>query len=66
MTEGDVRAAAKTKGGATPSPALPIPADEGSRISLSGMRKVIAERLVPPAKAPVPHFYLNIEIDAGR
>ncbi len=28
------------------------------------MRKVIAERLVA-AKAPVPHFYLNIEVDAG-
>src|SRR5438067_9755075 len=28
------------------------------------MRKVIAERLVA-SKAPVPHFYLNIEIDAG-
>jgi len=65
VTEGDVRAAAKTKGGAAPSPAVPrIPADQGSRISLSGMRKVIAERLVA-AKAPVPHFYLNIEIDAG-
>ena len=28
------------------------------------MRKVIAERLVE-SKGPVPHFYLNIEIDAG-
>src|SRR5213596_2285540 len=28
------------------------------------MRKVIAERLVA-SKGPVPHFYLNIEIDAG-
>ncbi len=66
VTESDVRAAAKSKGG-SPSKAVPaarIPASEGSRISLSGMRKVIAERLVA-AKGPVPHFYLNIEIDAG-
>ncbi len=36
----------------------------GSRIQLSGMRKGIAERLVQ-SKAPVPHFYLNIEVDAA-
>jgi pyruvate dehydrogenase E2 component (dihydrolipoamide acetyltransferase) len=67
VTESDVRAAAKSKGGAPPSkPAAPqhISAGEGSRISLSGMRKVIAERLVA-SKGPVPHFYLNIEVDAG-
>jgi pyruvate dehydrogenase E2 component (dihydrolipoamide acetyltransferase) len=67
VTESDVRAVAKSKGGAAPSkpaPAQHIPAGEGSRISLSGMRKVIAERLVA-SKGPVPHFYLNIEIDAG-
>jgi pyruvate dehydrogenase E2 component (dihydrolipoamide acetyltransferase) len=66
VTESDVRAASKSKGGAAPhaAPAAQIPAGEGSRISLSGMRKVIAERLVA-SKGPVPHFYLNIEIDAG-
>jgi pyruvate dehydrogenase E2 component (dihydrolipoamide acetyltransferase) len=65
VTESDVRTAAKSKGPttATPAAAPRIPAGEGSRISLSGMRKVIAERLVT-SKAPVPHFYLNIEIDA--
>ncbi len=63
VTETDVRAAAKSKG--TPKAAAPqIQAGEGSRINLSGMRKVIAERLVA-SKGPVPHFYLNIEIDAG-
>lgn len=65
ITESDVRGAAKSKG-AQPKPA-PVPqvqAGEGARINLSGMRKVIAERLVA-SKAPVPHFYLNIEIDAG-
>jgi pyruvate dehydrogenase E2 component (dihydrolipoamide acetyltransferase) len=64
VTEGDVRAASKSTGAAPSSPAPRISAGEGSRISLSGMRKVIAERLVA-SKAPVPHFYLNIEIDAG-
>jgi pyruvate dehydrogenase E2 component (dihydrolipoamide acetyltransferase) len=65
VTESDVRTASKSKGAAPPAAAVPrIPAGEGSRISLSGMRKVIAERLVT-SKAPVPHFYLNIEIDAG-
>ncbi len=66
VTESDVRAVSKSKG-AAPKPAAvapPVPAGEGSRISLSGMRKVIAERLVA-SKGPVPHFYLNIEIDAG-
>lgn len=73
VTETDVRGAAKAQG-QTPQPAAaskPAPspggaarAGVGSRINLSGMRKVIAERLVE-SKAPVPHFYLNIDIDAG-
>ena len=64
VTESDVRAASKSKGAAPTAAAPRIPAGEGSRINLSGMRKVIAERLVA-SKGPVPHFYLNIEIDAG-
>jgi pyruvate dehydrogenase E2 component (dihydrolipoamide acetyltransferase) len=65
VTESDVRAAAKSKGAApAPTKAAQIPASLGSRISLTGMRKVIAERLVA-SKGPVPHFYLNIELDAG-
>lgn len=63
VTETDVRAAAKSKG-APPAAAPQVQAGEGSRIQLSGMRRVIAERLVA-SKGPVPHFYLNIEIDAG-
>jgi len=63
ITESDVRAAGKSKG-APPAAAPQIRAGEGSRINLTGMRKVIAERLVA-SKGPVPHFYLNIEIDAG-
>jgi pyruvate dehydrogenase E2 component (dihydrolipoamide acetyltransferase) len=69
VTESDVRAAARAGGDVSPkrpavSPArAPVP-ETASRINLSGMRKVIAERLVE-SKAPVPHFYLNIDIDAG-
>ena len=63
VTETDVRAAAKAKG-APQASALQINAGAGSRINLTGMRRVIAERLVT-SKGPVPHFYLNIEIDAG-
>ncbi|MBA3960287.1 MAG: pyruvate dehydrogenase complex dihydrolipoamide acetyltransferase [Chthoniobacterales bacterium] len=40
-----------------------ISAGETSRITLTGMRKVIAERLAS-SLGPVPHFYLNIEINA--
>jgi len=76
VTETDVRAAAKSVAAAPsragisgrgPTPAQKPPAPKpgtGSRLQLSGMRKGIAERLVQ-SKAPVPHFYLNIEIDAG-
>jgi pyruvate dehydrogenase E2 component (dihydrolipoamide acetyltransferase) len=71
ITESDVRTAAKSKTAAPQktvaadkSAAPAVKAGEGARINLSGMRKVIAERLVT-SKAPVPHFYLNIDIDAG-
>src|SRR5215471_5232077 len=70
VTETDVRASAKSKPVvASVPPAQKPPArlplqGAGSRLQLSGMRKGIAERLVQ-SKAPVPHFYLNIEIDAG-
>src|ERR1700682_2920947 len=70
VTETDVRAAAKSKTTAPQNPsaaAKPAPsvkAGQGARIQLSGMRKVIAQRLVE-SLGPIPHFYLNIDIDAG-
>ena len=64
VTETDVRAAGKTKGGSAPQSTAPQIVGEGSRLNLTGMRKIIAERLVA-SKGPVPHFYLNIEVDAG-
>ena len=51
--------------GATSIPVIPaIPAGPNDRtIPLTGMRRVIAERLVA-SKSTVPHFYLQIEADA--
>jgi pyruvate dehydrogenase E2 component (dihydrolipoamide acetyltransferase) len=64
VTETDVRAAAKSRSVAQKIPAPSIKAGESARIQLSGMRKIIAQRLVE-SLGPVPHFYLNIDIDAG-
>jgi pyruvate dehydrogenase E2 component (dihydrolipoamide acetyltransferase) len=73
VTETDVRGAAQSisvaasvdRGGAKASTkTVPVKSGEGARIQLSGMRKVIAQRLVE-SLGPVPHFYLTIEINAG-
>jgi pyruvate dehydrogenase E2 component (dihydrolipoamide acetyltransferase) len=72
VTETDVRVAAKSvatgvdRAGAklaTKTPA-PVKPGESARIQLSGMRKIIAQRLVE-SLGPVPHFYLTIDINAG-
>src|SRR5437867_3689954 len=64
VTETDVRAAAKSRSAGQKVPAPSIKAGESARINLSGMRKIIAQRLVE-SLGPIPHFYLNIDIDAG-
>ncbi|MGI8956214.1 MAG: pyruvate dehydrogenase complex dihydrolipoamide acetyltransferase [Chthoniobacterales bacterium] len=56
-------AAPAAKAASKKAAAPEIAAGETARISLTGMRKVIAERLVS-SLGPVPHFYLNIEINA--
>lgn len=73
----DVESAAATKPPAvpgssispipSPAPVAVLPGMGGSdkRIPLSGMRKVIAERLLA-SKTQIPHFYLHIEVDAGE
>jgi len=65
VTETDVRAAAKSKP-ATAAGKVPaaLVAGESARIQLSGMRKIIAQRLVE-SLGPVPHFYLDIDINAS-
>jgi pyruvate dehydrogenase E2 component (dihydrolipoamide acetyltransferase) len=71
VTETDVRAVAKAKtveAGVSPAAKqptrLPLQSGESARIQLSGMRKIIAQRLVE-SLGPVPHFYLTIDINAG-
>jgi pyruvate dehydrogenase E2 component (dihydrolipoamide acetyltransferase) len=72
VTETDVRAAAKSvaagadRGDAklTTKTRAPVKPGESARIQLSGMRKIIAQRLVE-SLGPVPHFYLTIDINAG-
>jgi pyruvate dehydrogenase E2 component (dihydrolipoamide acetyltransferase) len=53
--------------GASPVAAIlptPIAGMPENRVPLSGMRRVIAERLLA-SKTQIPHFYLSIEIDAA-
>ncbi|MEO6262776.1 MAG: pyruvate dehydrogenase complex dihydrolipoamide acetyltransferase [Chthoniobacterales bacterium] len=56
---------APTGGGAAAPAAIsiPVPTGNGTRIPLSGMRRIIADRLYA-SKTQIPHFYLTIEIDA--
>jgi pyruvate dehydrogenase E2 component (dihydrolipoamide acetyltransferase) len=50
---------------AAPVPKVQAVAGEGDqRIPLTGMRRVIAERLLA-SKTQLPHFYLSIEVDAS-
>jgi pyruvate dehydrogenase E2 component (dihydrolipoamide acetyltransferase) len=66
IVEKDIEAAASAaaRSPAKPKPAPAIAAGESVRTTLTGMRKIIAERL-GQSLGPIPHFYLNIEIDAG-
>jgi pyruvate dehydrogenase E2 component (dihydrolipoyllysine-residue acetyltransferase) len=71
ITENDVRASAKSKtveAGVPPAAKqptrLPVKPGESARIQLSGMRKIIAQRLVE-SLGPIPHFYLTIDVNAG-
>ena len=53
---------------AAPSPApeaiSPVISGEDQTIQLSGIRKIIAERLLT-SKTTIPHFYLHLEVDAA-
>jgi pyruvate dehydrogenase E2 component (dihydrolipoamide acetyltransferase) len=54
-------------GGSSPVAAIlptPIAGMPETKVPLSGMRRVIAERLLA-SKTQIPHFYLTIEIDAA-
>ena len=63
----DVEAApaAPTGGGSAVQAVPPMPAGPGDTVTpLSGMRRMIAERLLS-SKTHLPHFYLTIEVDAA-
>ena len=61
----DVQSAQPGAKGSAPAAIPAMPAGAGDqRIPLSGMRRVIAERLLA-SKTTIPQFYLNIEVDAG-
>jgi pyruvate dehydrogenase E2 component (dihydrolipoamide acetyltransferase) len=57
-------------GGSSSAPAKavqtirPVTGPEDERIPLTGMRNIIAERLLA-SKTQIPHFYLQMEVDAG-
>ena len=62
-----VGGAAPAATGASPVAAIlptPIAGMPETKVPLSGMRRVIAERLLA-SKTQIPHFYLTIEIDAA-
>lgn len=62
-----VGGAAPAAQGSSPVAAIlptPIPGMPETKVPLSGMRRVIAERLLA-SKTQIPHFYLTIEIDAA-
>jgi pyruvate dehydrogenase E2 component (dihydrolipoamide acetyltransferase) len=66
----DVPAAGSAPRAASAPAAAPAPiklektGGDEKRIELSGMRRVIAERLLA-SKTQIPHFYLSIEVDAA-
>jgi len=68
IVEKDVPAAGSAPKIAAASAPAPIKLEktggDETRIELSGMRKVIAERLLA-SKTQIPHFYLSIEVDAA-
>jgi pyruvate dehydrogenase E2 component (dihydrolipoamide acetyltransferase) len=58
--------AALAKAAASSQPgAAPAPVGDVREIELSSMRRTIAKRLVQ-SKAPVPHFYLTVDVAADR
>ena len=54
---------ASTTAVSTPQKSQPLTSDD-KRIPLTGMRSIIAQRLLQ-SKTQIPHFYLNVEFDAA-
>jgi len=76
IVKADLAGGAKSAPASAPAPATapaakpapvaisPVASGEDTIISLSGMRKIIAERLLT-SKTTIPHFYLHLEVDAA-
>ena len=67
IVRADVLAVEKTGVPPAPTPASrpqPPASSDGELVPVSNMRATIARRLVE-AKSTIPHFYLDLEIDAG-
>lgn len=62
----DVEAAAKETANTRPTASEKVLLQDGDqRIPLSGMRRIIAERL-QTSKREIPHFYLEVELDVSN
>lgn len=57
-------AAAPAASPAAPIAITPVASGEDQKIPVTGMRKIIAERLLT-SKTTIPHFYLHLEVDAA-
>lgn len=65
IVRADVEAAQQSAGPAAPVQTIrPVAGPDDQRIPLTGIRSVIASRLLA-SKTQIPHFYLNVEVDAG-
>lgn len=66
IVRADVIAAQQSPAASGPAvPAIrPVAGPDDKRVPLSGMRTIIAGRLLA-SKTQIPHFYLNIEVDAA-
>ncbi len=68
IVRADLENAPSGSAGVSPAKSLqtirPVAGPEDQRIPLTGMRNIIAERLFA-SKTQIPHFYLQMEIDAA-
>jgi len=66
IVRADVLSAGPNGGGGTPGlPVIrPVVGPDDVRVPLTPIRSIIATRLLT-SKTQIPHFYLNIEVDAG-
>ena len=66
MTQAKPTAQSPARSKPTAASTVPLPTlgPNDQRMPLSGMRRIIAERLVA-SKTTIPHFYLHLEVDAA-